>query len=137
MIEGISIQRYPSYYHIAYHVMWGIEIGWQIGYRNGENWDTYLSEDEGQVMNEIEKSIGENQVDGFTIFKVKAGWQMSFRRQEDHGWSIQIVPDEQAAAILSMIEASGHPKAQPDDAAWKVLGEACRGLTAAIHARVA
>jgi len=56
------------------------------------------------------------QISGFTLFEHPGkGWQMSVRRVDERGWSISIISAEQAAVILSMLEASGHP-----DGPWKV-----------------
>lgn len=54
---------------------------------------------------------------GFTLFEHHGrGHQMSTRRDGESGWSVTIIPDEQAAVILSMIETSGHP-----DGPWSVV----------------
>lgn len=53
---------------------------------------------------------------GFTLFHHRGkGWQMSVRREGEREWDIKIIPDEQAATILGMLETSGHP-----DGPWTV-----------------
>lgn len=50
------------------------------------------------------------QISGFTLFENPGkGWQMSVRRQGEHGWDVKPVTAEQATVILSLLEASGHP----------------------------
>jgi hypothetical protein len=47
---------------------------------------------------------------GFTLFRHPGkGWQMSTQREGFSGWSVTIIPDEQAAVALSMIEATDGP----------------------------
>jgi hypothetical protein len=59
---------------------------------------------------------------GFTLFHHPGkGWQMSTRREGQSGWSVSIIPDRQAEAVLSMLETSGHP-----DGPWSVKEAACR-----------
>jgi hypothetical protein len=56
------------------------------------------------------------EIRGFTLFHHPGrGWQMSVRRKDEAGWDVKIIPDEQARAILSMLETSGHP-----DGPWSV-----------------
>jgi len=56
------------------------------------------------------------QISGFTLFEHPGkGWQMSVRRKSESGWDVKIIPAEQAAMVLSMLEASGHP-----DGPWTV-----------------
>jgi len=56
-------------------------------------------------------------ISGFTLFEHPGkGWQMSVRRDGETGWDVSIIPAEQAAVVLSMLEASGHP-----DGPWKVM----------------
>lgn len=43
------------------------------------------------------------------------GWQMNVRRKGENGWDCKQITDEQAQAILSMLENSGHP-----DGPWTV-----------------
>lgn len=43
------------------------------------------------------------------------GWQMNVRRKGEQGWDCKQITEEQAAAILSMLETSGHP-----DGPWTV-----------------
>lgn len=67
------------------------------------------------------------EISGFTLFwsdskydngrdppKVP-GWQMNVRRKGEQGWDCKQITEEQAAAILSMLETSGHP-----DGPWTV-----------------
>lgn len=86
------------------------------------------------------------QLTAFTLFVHPGkGWQMNTRREDENAWSITTIPDEQAAAILSMLETSGHPdgpwtvKPQltiakhielPDNATSEDVGRAFAGLRA-------
>jgi hypothetical protein len=55
-------------------------------------------------------------IEGFTLFQhYGKGWQMSVRRKGEAGWDVNIVTEEQAEAVLSMLERSGHP-----DGPWTV-----------------
>lgn len=89
--------------------------------------------------------VGVENITGFTIFKVKAGFQMSVRRNEDPtGWHVEIVPEDRARAILSVVETSGLVEPLARDAAASALIDAMadavaarEGLTAAIRARSA
>lgn len=57
-----------------------------------------------------------SELSGFTLFHHPGkGWQMSVRRKQESGWDVKIIPDEQAAVILSMLETSGYP-----DGPWSV-----------------
>lgn len=50
------------------------------------------------------------ELEGFSLFKVKDDkWQMSVRRKSEAGWDVKHIPAEQAEAILSILETSGHP----------------------------
>lgn len=73
------------------------------------------------------------EISGFTLFwsdsrydngkdppKVP-GWQMNVRRKGENGWDCKQISDEQARAILSMLETSGHP-----DGPWTVKDITCR-----------
>ena len=76
---------------------------------------------------------------GFTLFQNNKGWQMSIRIEGESGWSVAQISEEQAEAILSMLETSGH-----SDGPWTVvrkgeleaelwyLGRSLRGLTRAV-----
>lgn len=56
-------------------------------------------------------------IEGFTLFQhYGKGWQMSVRRKGEAGWDVNIVTEEQAEAVLSMLERSGHP-----DGPWTVV----------------
>jgi len=70
-----------------------------------------------QLMTEIQNGFREHELEGFTLFWnwTKKHWQMSVRRKGETGWSISHISEEQAAAILSMLETSGHP-----DGPWTV-----------------
>lgn len=77
------------------------------------------------------------QLDGFTLFYHPGrGWQMSVRRKDESGWDVKIIPDEQAAVILALLETSGHP-----DGPWNVKQRRCletalAELDAAIRERI-
>lgn len=102
MIERVTLQRYspPRY----------LETGWQLGYEADGMGHSRLVGNGEEMMAKIEEITRSKQLDGFTLFMHQGkGWQMSVRRHGESGWSVQIITDEQAQAVLSMLEASGHP----------------------------
>jgi hypothetical protein len=44
-----------------------------------------------------------SKLEGFTLFKVSRGWQLSTREIGEYGWSVSSVSDEQAATILTAV----------------------------------
>lgn len=52
-----------------------------------------------------------SELTGFTLFWqfTKKSWQMSVQRKNEKGWSISDVSEEQAKAVLSLLQTSGHP----------------------------
>lgn len=71
------------------------------------------------------------ELQGFTLFYHPGrGWQMSVRRKDEPGWDVKIIPDDQAAAILGILETSGHP-----DGPW-IVSE-LRDLETDLHALAA
>lgn len=92
---------------------WGIPKGWLITYE----WDAsksvpYPADKAEAIMEKIAEKIGyrSGKLTGFTLFMHPGkGWQMSTQREGEHGYSISIIPDEDAQAILSLLQASGHP----------------------------
>lgn len=58
------------------------------------------------------------EITGFTLFytyPVKNGWQMSVQRKDEPGWSITMIPEEQARIVLDLLKNSGHP-----DGPWEL-----------------
>jgi hypothetical protein len=95
-----------------------------------------------QLMSEIGETIGETDLEGFTLFyqPTKKAWQMSTRRKSETGWSVTTVPDEQANNLLSMLEPVSHslgPLKINDRlrAELKAAVDARREHTAALRAR--
>jgi len=69
-------------------------------------------------MAEIQQATRSQNLSGFTLFEHPGkGWQMSVRRQNEAGWDVKMIPAEQAAVILALLENSGHP-----DGPWQVRG---------------
>lgn len=92
---------------------WGIPKGWLITYEfDASKSVPYPSDKAEAMMEKIAEQIGHrsSKLTGFTLFMHPGkGWQMSTQREGEHGYSISIIPDEDAQAILSMLQASGHP----------------------------
>jgi hypothetical protein len=61
------------------------------------------------TMKVIETAIDLSELTGFTLFQVKAGWQMSIRPKNEIGWVVKIIPEDQARVILAALEASDLP----------------------------
>lgn len=106
MLHGISLGHWSFPYYSD-------EV-WLLNYRTDVGlWNDsidYTAKGE-STMAQIAEVIGrrDSRLEGFTLFKNDKGWQMSVRRQGEHGWDVKIVPDEDAQRVLSMLEANGHP----------------------------
>lgn len=48
-------------------------------------------------------------LDGLTLFHTTRGWQLSTREKDQPGWSVRIIPNDQAFTILSAMEKRGYP----------------------------
>lgn len=40
---------------------------------------------------------------GFTLFQTSRGWQLSTREREQDAWSVRIIPQEEADALLKAV----------------------------------
>lgn len=110
MFNGISLQLIPDRWRVA---GWA-DPGWYFSCVGDPKHPAgYLDEEPAEsMMADIAKVIGhrETNLHGFTLFYHEGqGWQMSVRRKDEQGWDVKIIDGVQAQAVLSMLEASGHP----------------------------
>lgn len=90
-------------------VVQGQQLGWQIGQRTEaeQRWAVQYGGNE-TMMEVIATALKMSDLQGFTLFRVKAGWQMSTRRKDEFGWEVKIIPDEQAQAVFRLVERAGY-----------------------------
>lgn len=101
MIEGFYLSNWPQ--------------GWLYGWRVGDQIGPLRpcpSPNPEKILKEFAPMFGEepDKLDGLTLFfHHPKGWQLSTRQKDQPGWSVRLIPEEQALAILAGLEKYGHP----------------------------
>ena len=132
-LKGFSLQYYAPFPPRAIGV-----TGWVMG---TENNDWAVGPVEPEIAAKVLGEIGMKELTGFTLFKVKAGWQMSTRDKGETGWNVEIIPDNRAQALLMMLGftaeyvVAGHRTPTVlMEIDWSATESALRELTEAVRA---